>query len=227
MQCLKRFFGGSNTDLHNFIAHAYVLSKKPEQARVPLLCAIQRNPEDLRLWFNLAVSQYASAVQYLAKASEDRQLSGVKQAMEFIKQASNIFDWISNAQTQVTQMAENSFLEEPHTPDGEPPEEEADAVLLEMAKESMRKLGVERAGEGAEENGDAGTMVDGVRMRRSMKQRAAKSSTFTKTAKSRQSYHSCQKSLKKAVEVAKYHREKELRLQKKLEQANQKSKGKG
>ena len=202
-----------------------MLAKKPEQARVPLLSALQRNPEDLRLWFNLAVSQYASAVQYLAKASEDRQLSGVKKSMDSIKQASNIFEWLSHAQTQVAQMADKTFLEEPHTPDGEPPEDEADAVLLQMAKESMQKLGLERVEDALESNGDANTIVNGVKVCRSMKERAAKNSTFTKTTKSRQSYHSCQKSLKKATEVAKYHRDKELRLQKKLEQANQKSKG--
>lgn len=106
----------------NFISHAYVLSKKPEQAKTPLLKAIKKRPEDLSLWFNLAVSHYASAIQYLANPSEDRNLEGVVKSIDSIEKAKTIFHWLSHAQG-VEDKKEASFLEEPSTPEGMPPDD--------------------------------------------------------------------------------------------------------
>lgn len=85
--CLKKFHGGRDPSLHIYLAHAYFDARQYNDCMRVLLKALHVSPNNLQLWYNLALSRETFAVAVLQKEQkgEARTLAEVENAIEDLK----------------------------------------------------------------------------------------------------------------------------------------------
>lgn len=85
--CLKKFHGGRDPSLHIYLAHAYFDARQYSDCKRVLLEALHLSPNNLQLWYNLALTRETFAVAVLQKEQkgEARTLSEVENAIEDLK----------------------------------------------------------------------------------------------------------------------------------------------
>lgn len=85
--CLKKFHGGRDPSLHIYLAHAYFDARQYNDCMRVLLKALHVSPNNLQLWYNLALARETFAVAVLQKEQkgEARTLAEVENAIEDLK----------------------------------------------------------------------------------------------------------------------------------------------
>lgn len=85
--CLKKFHGGRDPSLHIYLAHAYFDARQYNDCMRVLLKALHISPNNLQLWYNLALTRETFAVAVLQKEQkgEARTLAEVENAIEDLK----------------------------------------------------------------------------------------------------------------------------------------------
>lgn len=85
--CLKKFHGGREPSLHIYLAHAYFDARQYNDCMRVLLKALHVSPNNLQLWYNLALARETFAVAVLQKEQkgEARTLAEVENAIEDLK----------------------------------------------------------------------------------------------------------------------------------------------
>lgn len=85
--CLKKFHGGRDPSLHIYLAHAYFDARQYNECIRVLLKALHVSPNNLQLWYNLALARETFAVAVLQKEQkgEARTLAEVENAIEDLK----------------------------------------------------------------------------------------------------------------------------------------------
>lgn len=85
--CLKKFHGGRDPSLHIYLAHAYFDARQYNDCMRVLLKALHVTPNNLQLWYNLALARETFAVAVLQKEQkgEARTLAEVENAIEDLK----------------------------------------------------------------------------------------------------------------------------------------------
>lgn len=85
--CLKKFHGGRDPSLHIYLAHAYFDARQYSDCMRVLLKALHISPNNLQLWYNLALARETFAVAVLQKEQkgEARTLAEVENAIEDLK----------------------------------------------------------------------------------------------------------------------------------------------
>lgn len=85
--CLKKFHGGRDPTLHMYLAHAYFDARQYDECMSVLLKALHISPNNLQLWYNLALTRETFAVAVLQKEQkgEARTLAEVENAIEDLK----------------------------------------------------------------------------------------------------------------------------------------------
>lgn len=85
--CLKKFHGGRDPSLHIYLAHAFFDARQYSECMSTLLKALHVSPNNLQLWYNLALTRETFAVAVLQKEQkgEARTLAEVENAIEDLK----------------------------------------------------------------------------------------------------------------------------------------------
>ncbi|CAM9217141.1 unnamed protein product [Discosporangium mesarthrocarpum] len=98
--CLKKFHGGRDSSLHIYLAHAYFDARQYDECMRTLLKALHVSPNNLQLWYNLALTRetYAVAVLQKEQKGEARTLMEVENAIKDLKGATKLFMWLKQCQ---------------------------------------------------------------------------------------------------------------------------------
>eukprot|EP00752_Nemacystus_decipiens_P002121 g2024.t1 len=102
--CLKKFHGGRDPSLHIYLAHAYFDARQYNDCMRVLLKALHVSPNNLQLWYNLALARETFAVAVLQKEQkgEARTLAEVENAIEDLKGATKLFSWLKDCKPDRT-----------------------------------------------------------------------------------------------------------------------------
>ncbi|CAN0360608.1 unnamed protein product, partial [Ectocarpus sp. 12 AP-2014] len=102
--CLKKFHGGRDPSLHIYLAHAYFDARQYNDCMRVLLKALHVSPNNLQLWYNLALARETFAVAVLQKEQkgEARTLAEVENAIEDLKGATKLFSWLKDCKPDKT-----------------------------------------------------------------------------------------------------------------------------
>lgn len=102
--CLKKFHGGRDPSLHIYLAHAYFDARQYSDCMRVLLKALHISPNNLQLWYNLALARETFAVAVLQKEQkgEARTLAEVENAIEDLKGATKLFSWLKDCEPDRT-----------------------------------------------------------------------------------------------------------------------------
>ena len=91
IKCSELFYFHTNAFLFQNIANCYFLSEKYHEAAKSLLTAIHLTPNDLTLWYNLAITQSSFVSVLINKKKQSSSEAEIKQAKLAITQAKKIF----------------------------------------------------------------------------------------------------------------------------------------
>eukprot|EP00638_Chattonella_subsalsa_P008943 CAMPEP_0117751552 /NCGR_PEP_ID=MMETSP0947-20121206/11048_1 /TAXON_ID=44440 /ORGANISM="Chattonella subsalsa, Strain CCMP2191" /LENGTH=1322 /DNA_ID=CAMNT_0005569965 /DNA_START=191 /DNA_END=4159 /DNA_ORIENTATION=- len=96
--CLRKFYGGRDWTLCLYLAHAYFDAGRYSECMRTLLKAIRTEPNNMQLWYNLALTCENFAVNVLQKEQkgEHRTLTDVQNAIDNLKGASKLFKWLAS-----------------------------------------------------------------------------------------------------------------------------------
>lgn len=110
--CLKKFHGGRDPSLHIYLAHAYFDARQYNDCMRVLLKALHVSPNNLQLWYNLALARETFAVAVLQKEQkgEARTLAEVENAIEDLKVNRIHREHVSHAQKSITTRASSNWL---------------------------------------------------------------------------------------------------------------------
>ncbi|CAM9129407.1 unnamed protein product, partial [Choristocarpus tenellus] len=102
--CLKKFHGGREASVHVYLAHAYFDARQYRECMQTLLKALHVSPNNLQLWYNLALTRETFAVAVLQKEQkgEARTLTEVENAIKDLKGATKLFNWLTQCEPDKT-----------------------------------------------------------------------------------------------------------------------------
>lgn len=161
-QCLKRFYGSHDIDITLYLALAYFLSDKYTSARTTLLRGLRHRPNDLVLWFNLALVEEYEAIELINTIeSSSQRKTQVVNAMNLLKHSLSLMEWLgekkpsstsssssskhgSSSQTASSEKKDGDFEfflpHEPQSPPGSPPDDTVSEDTLRIARANRETL---------------------------------------------------------------------------------------
>ena len=123
--CLGKFYERGDAEVEMCLAHAHFKSQNFAECNMVMRAAIARRPGDLRLWFNLAISEEEGSIKVLNSGSKD--VADVASAISGLESARDTFGWLGsikrgggNAAGDERQSATSSASFEPKSPPGSP-----------------------------------------------------------------------------------------------------------
>ena len=135
--CLEKFFPTGDRELELCLAHAHMKSSHYADCSAVLRRAITLAPSDLRMWFNLALSEEARSLDVL-NSTASRGVEDVESAIASLQSAKDIFEWLG-CMGAVQGRAGGAVAEfRPSTPPGSPVAR-ASKSLLELAAKHDRE----------------------------------------------------------------------------------------
>jgi len=95
--CLKKFYNNNDSNILLFLARAYFEAGMIEECEKSLIKAIHIKPQNLVLWFNLALAQEAFAIRAIQK--EKRTADEIQKATIELTQAIKTFSNLAENKT--------------------------------------------------------------------------------------------------------------------------------